>query len=105
MTRRYGDQVEVRRRDQDPSEFLWHDRLYVVRSVLSHWVETGSWWQAAATSGSSAFALDSAALAAEREVWRVEATSGRLHGTGVHDLSFDWAATGGSGWTLLRTMD
>ncbi|MGH8969141.1 MAG: DUF6504 family protein [Actinomycetes bacterium] len=106
MTRRYDDQVEVRRRDEDPAEFLWRGRLYVVRGVLSHWVETGSWWQPVPTDGSSALAADpvpgSLALAAEREVWRVEATAGRVHGSGVYDLCFDWAA---GGWTLLRTMD
>lgn len=98
MTRRYDDPVEVRRRDEEPTEFLWRGRLYVVRGVLAHWVETGAWWQAAATSGSTALVLDGA----EREVWRVEASAGRVHGCGVYDLSFDWAA---GGWTLLRTLD
>jgi hypothetical protein len=65
MTRRYDDPVEVRRRDEDPAEFLWRGRFYAVREVLEHWVETAAWWQA----GSA----DSSALAAEREVWRVEA--------------------------------
>ena len=54
--------------------------------------------------GSSALdpALDSSALSAEREVWRVEASPGRAFGAGVYDLCFDWAA---GGWTLLRTQD
>jgi hypothetical protein len=94
MTRRYDDPVEVRRRDEDPAEFLWRGRFYAVREVLEHWVETAAWWQA----GSA----DSSALAAEREVWRVEASPGRVHGAGVYDLCFDWAA---GGWTLLRTQD
>lgn len=98
MTRRYDDPVEVRRRDEEPSEFLWRGRLYVVRGVLAHWVETGAWWQTGATQGSAALVLDGA----EREVWRVEASAGRVHGAGVYDLSFDWAA---GGWTLLRTLD
>jgi hypothetical protein len=94
MTRRYDDPVEVRRRDEDPAEFLWRGRFYAVREVLEHWVETAAWWQA----GSA----DSSALAAEREVWRVEASPGRVLGAGVYDLCFDWAA---GGWTLLRTQD
>ena len=105
MTRRYDDPVEVRRRDEDPAEFLWRGRFYAVREVLAHWVETGAWWQPSAGSavdGSAALSLDSPALAAEREVWRVEASPGRLHGSGVYDLCFDWAA---GGWTLLRTQD
>ena len=104
MTRRYDEPVEVRRRDEDPAEFLWHGRLYVVRSVLAHWVETGAWWQVGSTSGSSALALDPSAQGGEREVWRVEASAGRQHGAGVYDLCFDWSGDG-QPWILLRTMD
>jgi Family of unknown function (DUF6504) len=117
MSRRYDDPVEVRRRDDEPTEFLWRDRLWVVRAVLARWVETGAWWQAAvpagagipgptgSTDGSSALALDSAALSVERELWRVEATRGRVHGMGVFDLCFDWSAPAGAGWTLVRALD
>lgn len=101
MSRRYDDPVQVRRRDDDPAEFLWRDRFYAVREVLAHWVETGAWWQAA-TAGSSALSPDSSALAAEREVWRVEASPGRAYGSGVFDLCFDWDA---GSWSLLRAMD
>lgn len=111
MTRRYDDPVEVRRRDDDPAEFLWHGRFYAVREVLARWVETGAWWQSAqgaeaATTG-SAPAADRAGgmagdMAGEREVWRVEATRGQVHGAGVYDLCFDWSA---GGWTLLRAQD
>jgi hypothetical protein len=96
MSRRYDDPVEVRRRDDDPTEFLWRGRFYAVREVLARWVETGAWWQRpeAATHGS--------ALAGEREVWRVEASRGQVHGAGVYDLCFDWSA---GGWTLLRAQD
>jgi hypothetical protein len=99
MTRRYDESVDVRRRDEEPAEFLWRGRLYVIRGVLAHWVETGAWWRSAATDGSAALVLDGGA---EREVWRVEASAGRVHGSGVYDLSFDWAA---GGWVLLRAMD
>jgi hypothetical protein len=96
MSRRYDDPVEVRRRDDDPVEFLWRGRFYAVREVLARWVETGAWWQRpeAAAHGS--------ALAGEREVWRVEASRGQVHGAGVYDLCFDWSA---GGWTLLRAQD
>ena len=115
MTRRYDEPVEVRRRDEDPAEFLWRGRLYVVRAVLAHWVETRAWWKAA-TSGFSALAsdpsvLDPSVLGAEREVWRVEASAGRADGTGVYDVCFDWSAGGHTPgaqphpWILLRTMD
>jgi hypothetical protein len=107
MTRRYDQPVEVRRRDEDPAEFLWRGRLYVVRAVLAHWVETGAWWRA--SSGSAALVLDPS-QAGEREVWRVEASAGRQAGTGVYDLCFDWSAdsadsAAASRWVLLRAMD
>jgi hypothetical protein len=112
MTRRYDDPVDVRRRDEDPAEFLWRGRHYAVREVLAHWVETGAWWRTpvgaarvGSTAGSSALmpeSPDSSVLSAEREVWRVEATPGRQHGVGIYDICFDWAA---GGWTLLRSHD
>jgi hypothetical protein len=27
-----------------PAQFLWRGRLYLVRDVLAHWVELGTWW-------------------------------------------------------------
>ena len=48
MSRRCGEPIEVRRRNEVPSEFLWRDRLYVVCAVLAHWVEAGGWWRTAA---------------------------------------------------------
>ena len=119
--RRYDDPVDVRRRDEVPVEFLWRGRLYVVRDVLSHWVETGAWWRAAGVR--SAYAGDAgeavgagpgevpgdAAQGAvvgldpgERELWRVEAGAGRASGTGVFDLCFDWGA---GVWTLAQALD
>jgi hypothetical protein len=97
MSRRYDDPVEVRRRDEDPAEFLWRGRYYAVREVLSRWVETGAWWQAAAEN-----APPGGPLAAEREMWRVEASRGRASGSGVYDLCLDWTA---GGWTLVRAQD
>lgn len=120
MSRRYDDPVNVRRRDEDPCEFLWRGRLYVIRAVLAHWVETGAWWSTAKiSSGSSSGGSSDTASGgdgaprpaesstlvldgAEREVWRVEASRGRSFGTGVYDVSFNWAA---GGWTLLRALD
>ncbi len=123
MTRRYDDPVDVRRHDDVPTEFLWRGRLYVVRDVLAHWIETGAWWRVAAaraaSSGATAHDLgdrapamagtggpDEAASASvcagEREMWRVEASAGRARGTGVFDLAFDWTA---GIWTLARALD
>jgi Family of unknown function (DUF6504) len=115
MSRRYDDPVEVRRRDDDPAEFLWRGRFYAVREVLARWVETGAWWQrpeAVAPTDQPGQARQpgqadqapaaTATLTGEREIWRVEASAGRSTGSGVYDLCFDWTA---GGWTLLSAQD
>lgn len=57
MTRLFADVVQVRRRDEEPTEFLWRGRTYLVQEVLAHWVEAGRWWAtpavAALSSGDS----------------------------------------------------
>lgn len=113
--RRYDDPVDVRRgpvpgSGQDgPEQFLWRGRLWKVRAVVAHWVETPPWWQSA---GASALAggdvvapgAGESDLLTEREVWRVEAGRGALQGSagGVFDLSFD----GSDGcWQLVGCVD
>ena len=104
--RRYDDVVEVRKHDETPDQFLWRGRLWQVREVVSHWVETGSWWR---PGPEEQIAGD---LLREREVWRVAAARGRLAainadpendpGFGVFDLSFDWAS---GDWRLAGAVD
>ena len=99
--RLYDDPVEVRRGEAlDPDQFLWRGRLWKVRAVVAHWVETGPWWQASGNTrgGHDGAPLD---LVAERELWRVEAGRGQ-HNHGVFDLSFDW--TDGR-WQLVGCLD
>ena len=48
MSRLHTDAVEVRRHDDEPAQFLWRGRLYVVREVLARWTESGGWWRSAA---------------------------------------------------------
>ena len=129
--RRYDDPVEVRKglvgdgtSDQEgPEQFLWRGKLWKVRAVLAHWVETGSWWQSAdvrAVIGSDdtgdpgvrwssrASVSESVSrpgdrtgdLLGERELWRVEAGDSR--GGGVFELSFDWAD---GTWQLVGCLD
>ena len=120
--RRYDDPVEVRKgADEDPDQFLWRGRLWQVREVVAHWVETGAWWArrpaapaaneahgVAQAGGSSAVDTD---LLREREVWRVTAARGRVAaaqspehdpGFGVFDLVFSWSE---GSWQLVRAMD
>lgn len=89
--RSYGDPVQVRRGADAPDQFLWRGRLYVVRDVLAHWVETGCWWR-----------VPSAGVDREREFWRVEASCGRASVMGVYDLCFDWD---GAHWLLSSAVD
>jgi hypothetical protein len=131
--RRYADPVEVRQglleddaqglgahaATEGPQQFLWRGRLWKVRAVLAHWVETGPWWQS--TGARAAIGTEEAAaettgrghiplgdLLTERELWRVEAGRGRVtpegepDGGGVFDLAFDWAD---GRWTLVGCTD
>jgi hypothetical protein len=88
--------IEVRRFDGgdtvgEPTQFLWRGRLYVIRGILARWVEAGSWWLRSGVQPG----------AAEREVWRVEATPTR-GSTGVYDLVYD---VGQDHWALARVVD
>ncbi len=93
--RRYDDPVEVRTEaGADPDQFLWRGRLWQVREVVAHWVETGAWWRTDQGDGD---------LLREREVWRVTAAPGRAVGSfGVFDLAFSWTD---GGWRLTRAVD
>jgi len=126
VSRCQGDPVDVVRRDDAPEQFLWRDRLYLVRDVLARWTETAAWWEGtrarAATAGDgpglptggagpAAGPAGPAALEEqEREFWRVEAGSGRVAaaraggtgGLGVYDLCFDWSR---GQWSLSRVVD
>ena len=124
MTRLQTEPVDVRRRENEPDQFLWKGRLYVVHEVLSRWTEAGGWWRAAAlralTAGDHAPAgrltAQDGAVGPQRETssadlglddgqsdwWRVEAGCGRFSGTGVYDLGLS-AASGL--WSLSRVQD
>lgn len=110
MSRVYADPIQVQRRDDDPGQFLWRGRLYVVRGVLARWTEAGRWWRTpAATATTAGDEPGSGVLVApvsiddrERDYWRVEAGSGRTATLGVFDLCFDWAA---GAWFLDRALD
>lgn len=94
--RRYADLVDVRRGvvagREAPEQFLWRGRLWVVRTVVAHWVTTGAWWER----------IEESDPLAEQEVWRVEAGRGRAGDFGVFDLAFDWAD---GRWLLIGCVD
>jgi hypothetical protein len=170
--RTYGETIEVRTGaaavpDGDrsatfsvapPAQFLWRGRLYLVREVLAHWVELGTWWNVRAPRTSRSVApagatpVDRAGPASssdpvgptgsgsagstgstgstgsagsdvprsvaadvgavEREVWRVEAATGRTSRVGVYDLVRDVRAPDPRSpvppparWRLARALD
>jgi hypothetical protein len=114
--RRYDDPVETRMGlvsgMEGPEQFLWRGRLWKVRAVIAHWVETGPWWQsggARAVIGSDEEAPTGRGadrgtdLLGERELWRVEAGRGPVSdGGGVFDLAFDW---NDGRWALVGCAD
>ena len=128
--RRYDDPVEVRKgAADDPEQFLWRGKLWKVRAVLAHWVETSPWWQStgvrtvigsedvagAEPEGAPPSRPALGDLLTERELWRVEAGRGRprpydvdpdgepeVAVSGVFELSFDWAD---GRWLLVGCSD
>ncbi len=97
--RLYDDPVEVRRGETEgPDQFLWRGRLWKVRAVLAHWVETAPWWQSTSEAAEPTVGAD---LLVERELWRVEAGRG-ISTSGVFDLSFDWSD---GHWQLVGCAD
>ncbi len=112
--RRYDDPVDVRKGwvtgVEGPEQFLWRGRLWKVRAVLAHWVETAPWWQSsgvrAVVGSDEQVAEPGGDLVVERELWRVEAGRGpAVEGggrDGVFDLSFDWSD---GHWQLVGCAD
>ena len=96
--------------DPTPSAFLWRGRLYIVRDVIGHWRERRAWWREALDPDEVVAARGLDCL--EQQVWRVEASPGRLAGTevydlGMHDLGMYGLGTAGPArsWRLLRVAD
>lgn len=123
--RRYDDPIEVRKGwigpaqagIEGPEQFLWRGRLWKVREVIAHWVETGPWWTTSAAQaviGAEEATSEGAGpvpdlrvldLLDEREIWRVEAGPGGGSGAvsgGVFDLAFDWSD---GNWQLVGCLD
>ncbi len=127
--RKYDEPIEVQRGlvagQEAPEQFLWRGRLWMVRDILAHWVETGAWWEQAGVAALLGAAVDTgtgtrtgtgtgsattgsetplgADLLGERDVWRVEAGRGRMsRDAGVFDLSFDWSD---AQWRLVCCVD
>ncbi len=110
--RLYDDLVDVRQAPADalagdgeegPDQFLWRGRLWQVREVIAHWIETGAWWVRRPED-----APGDSELVGQREVWRVAAARGRAvasvddPGFAIFDLTFDWTE---GVWRLAGSLD
>lgn len=94
----YGDDVDVTLADR-PVSFIWRGRRYVVREVIDCWVERTPWWRLALIGDEQ-----TASPSMQEQVWRVEATPGRLvssYVAGVYDLACSEAGR----WQLRRVCD
>lgn len=79
MTGHPGE-IEVFALGDEPVEFTWHGRRYLIHAILSRWCEAGGWWHQA---GDGEYRPDDQA----RSSWRVEAApEGAL---GIFDLEHD----------------
>ena len=126
--RRYDEPVEVRSglvdRVEGPEQFVWRDRLWRVRAVVGRWVETAPWWEHRAVRGLLGVdhptapdvpvaSVATIVAAQEQEVWRVDATVGRLGlvhpdaGTAAGEVRgvFDLARDETGCWRLLGCLD
>lgn len=109
MTAGHADAVEVQRHGASPAAFHWRGRVYRVRGVLAHWLETGPWWQSASVRGLLATdapnrPAGAAGAAGEREFWQVEAVVGRQSLPGVYELCCDWSRGDPGEWSVT-TLD
>ena len=88
--------------DGRPRQFIWRDRLLLVKKVESRWSRATAWWESErirAARGEES-AGSGGELAAEREVWRVEA------GNGCHRGVYELARTvGDEDWVLQAVSD
>jgi len=104
MSHCYADPVQVLRRDGAPEQFLWSSRLYLVRAVLAEWEETSVWWRipiaTALHTGERTAAIG--LPEGDRQLWRVEAGTGRSRLSGVFDLTY---LAADDRWFLTRVHD
>lgn len=107
--RRYNEPIEVKpglvAGQEAPAQFLWRNRLWLVRAIEDRWLETGDWWDgraARAVRGDDVDPGQRGDLLAEQEVWRVVAAPGRSAEHGVCELAH--GSTTGE-WRLRTLLD
>lgn len=137
--RTYGEVIAIRHGSAGPADsavdvqpsglvtpgnqFLWRGRIYVIRSVLAHWIESGTWWTSLQQPTRSTRVHDSVGEqppmnrsitrdvgATERWVWRVEAAAGSSAPIGVYDVACEVNGNtsherSAGQWRLARALD
>ncbi len=92
-----------------PQQFIWRNRLLLVKEVQGRWSRSKAWWESpgvsaargdAATHAQSADVSAQSELLEELEVWRVEAGNGMQRG--VYELA---RSVGRDDWVLQAVCD
>ena len=99
--RTYHEPIHVLFSDE-PRQFIWRDRLLLVKEIQGRWSRATPWWtgrQVRAARGEEV-APAQGDLLAEREVWRVEAGNGRHRG--VYELA---RTVDSEDWVLQAVFD
>lgn len=88
--------------DERPRQFIWRDRLLLIKKIQSRWVRAVAWWESETIRAARGEEVveGSGELNIEREVFRVEA------GNGVHRGVYELAHTlGAEDWILQAVLD
>lgn len=99
--RRYDDPIFVLFADE-PRQFIWRDRLLLVKEVQGRWSRATAWWEGQQVRAARGENVERAGgdLLAEREVWRVEAGNGQRRG--VYELA---RTVDAEDWVLQAVLD
>lgn len=111
--RTYHEPIHVLFSDE-PRQFIWRDRLLLVKEVQGRWSQATPWWtgrQVRAARGEEVVPARGGDehpeapptrgdLLSEREVWRVEAGNGRHRG--VYELA---RTVDADNWVLQAVLD
>ncbi|WP_145978715.1 DUF6504 family protein [Granulicoccus phenolivorans] len=98
-----GTLAEEHTRIEGPARFTWHRRVWVVRTILTRWVQTAPWWDSPAAQAVRSAGIEpdpDADVLGEQEIWRVLASDGRE--SGVFELLHDPAE---HTWQLAKVVD
>ncbi len=100
--RTYDESICVLFSDR-PRQFIWRNRLLLVKEIQGRWSTSTAWWESphvSAARGDAATPTAGTDLLEEMEVWRVEAGNGMQRG--VYELAH---SVGRDDWVLRAVCD